>query len=416
MAGAGPLVSVVMPSFNQAGFIEDAVRSVFEQDSGPLELIVMDGGSCYGTLQCLERLAGIYGSALRWISEPDRGPAHAINKAIALARGEVIGWLNSDDLYEPGAIRSALAEFSKSPELVMVYGEGRHVDASGRALAPYPTRPPSAGLASFADGCFICQPTAFLRREVFATLGPLDEGLATAFDFELWLRVFKAYPGCIGFVPQVLASSRLHEDCITSRLRKQVACEAVEILHRHLARAPIHWLLTYRDELFATHPFGDAPASLHGHLSELADQYAHCFDAVELQSFRRQLAEDVRLKLALPGVFVTVDSDGWAGRSISVRLASIPKYCSTLRLNCSHESPIAEQLTLDVKTAWGTSERIRVDRRGPFEVRLSLGGASSALEAMAEITADKVFVPRNVGRGQADDRELSFRVHGLDFE
>src|SRR4051794_8903868 len=100
---AEPLVSVVMPSFNQDTYIELAIRSILAQDYRQLEVIVADGGSTDHTVSILERYQA-RDRRLRWFSRNDRGPAHAVNDAIAAARGTLIGWLNSDDLYLPGAI------------------------------------------------------------------------------------------------------------------------------------------------------------------------------------------------------------------------------------------------------------------------------------------------------------------------
>ncbi|MBK8384819.1 MAG: glycosyltransferase [Candidatus Accumulibacter sp.] len=155
-------VTVVMPSFNQGRFIEAAVRSVLEQAYPGLELLIVDGGSSDGTLPCLERLLAVFGDKLRWLSEKDSGPANAINKALRLARGEFVGWLNSDDLYAPGAVATAAAYLTANPEMVMVYGEAEHVDETGTRLAAYQSRRPpfrqkrSRRVVSSANPAFSC--------------------------------------------------------------------------------------------------------------------------------------------------------------------------------------------------------------------------------------------------------------------
>ena len=123
-------VSVVMPSLNQAEYIERSIRSVLDQETeASLELIVMDGGSKDGTLEILSRLAVEAQGRLRWYSEADHGPAHAVNKAMAKASGEIIGWLNADDLYTPGAIQRAVKAMQENPQWYMLYGQGEHIDA-----------------------------------------------------------------------------------------------------------------------------------------------------------------------------------------------------------------------------------------------------------------------------------------------
>jgi cellulose synthase/poly-beta-1,6-N-acetylglucosamine synthase-like glycosyltransferase len=243
-----PLISIVMPSFNQADFIEAAVTSVLNQGYARLELIVADGGSTDGTVEILSRIQ-THDGRLRWFSEPDKGPANAINKALGRARGTLIGWLNSDDLYTPGAVDRAAAALTGPERYALVYGHGVHIDARGNELNRYPTLPPDTAYSQFADGCFICQPTLFFTRSMYRLLGPLDENIKTAFDFEYWLRAFKAFPGRIGFVDDVQACSRLHDSCITLNMRYWVAIEGLQVLHRHMGTAPEHWLLTYFSEL-----------------------------------------------------------------------------------------------------------------------------------------------------------------------
>ena len=237
-----------MPTLNQAGFINAAIDSVLGQDYPAIELIVADGGSTDGTLELLKNRQAV-DSRLRWFSQPDNGPAEAINNAISKARGTIIGWLNSDDLYAPGAITRAVNCLQLNARLLMVYGQGQHVNGEGKYLSDYPTLPPTTSVKQFSEGCFICQPTVFFKRTMPLLLGQLDESLKTTFDFDYWLRAFIAFQARIGFVNEVQAYSRLHEDCITLRMRRTVALEGMRLLAKYLGYAPKEWLLTYVDEL-----------------------------------------------------------------------------------------------------------------------------------------------------------------------
>ena len=265
------LVSIIMPSFNQAGFVAAAVQSVLSQDYGHLELIVVDGASSDGTQAWLAQQHAV-DARLRWVSEPDTGPAAALNKALQMARGTLVGWLNSDDLYTPGAVQRAVQALSCNPAWVMVYGHGLHIDASGQPLTPYPSVAPPPHMAQFANGCFICQPTVFFKRTMHVLLGPLDESLKTAFDFDYWLRAFSAFPGRIGFVDAVQAQSRLHANCITLRMRRTVILEGMALLARHLGHAPKEWQLTYVLELLALPPEERNVPNLATHLTETLTQ------------------------------------------------------------------------------------------------------------------------------------------------
>ena len=411
--GWRPLVSVVMPSLDQGRFIESAVLSVLGQGSRDVELIVADGGSQDGTLELLRQLAQGFGSRLSWASEQDAGPANAVNKAIGRARGEIIGWLNSDDCYAPDAIALAVDFFAANPSMVMVYGEGEHIDVRGRPLGHYPTRPPTATLAGFQSGCFICQPTVFLRRAALDEVGLLDEGLFTAFDFDLWLRMFQRFPDRIGFIDRVLAYSRLHADCITLKQRRQVATEAVHLLARYLGHAEDHWVRTYLNELLEVYPFGDFSDHLQDHVSELVRELEDGLGHEAAQRLRDDLSRDARLQLARPGVYAHVYPDGWAPRVLEVRVAGRSPDWGLLCLECDHAWPIATPLDLHLSGSWGWESRIRIEARGPFELEVPLDGAPCGQGLTLSITTDPVYVPNQCPDGGDDGRGLAFLVRRL---
>lgn len=242
-----PLVSVLMPTRNQSSFITASIESILSQDYTNLELIVLDGESTDKTHSILKRIAAQDGR-LRWFSAPDTGPAQAINKGLSRAKGTIIGWLNSDDLYAEGAIERAVSAFQDDSNLLMVYGEGLNVDELGTFVSRYPTLPANTPIDTFNEGCFICQSTVFFRRTLNLLLGPLDESLKTAFDFEYWLKAFKKVQERIGFIPHDQAMTRLHGATITANNRKAVMLEGMQILNRHLGSSPNNWVLTYIDE------------------------------------------------------------------------------------------------------------------------------------------------------------------------
>jgi glycosyltransferase involved in cell wall biosynthesis len=411
-----PLVSVVMPSFNQAEFIDAAIRSVLEQDYQSLELVIVDGGSTDATLQRLEALLAVFGSRLRWVSEKDSGPANAINKAFQLARGDIIGWLNSDDLYAPAAVSRAVGQLEASPNALMMYGEAEHIDAQGGLLGRYPTRPPSASIQAFHDGCFICQPTVFFRRQVFDAVGYLDEALATAFDFDLWLRVFGSFPDRIAYLAQVQAFSRLHDNCITQKLRRLVAVEGIRVLAKHVGPPRPHWLQTYVEELCAIFPFGDDVVDMRAHIHDFVAQVKNCFDGSVLEAVVTKLFSDARVRLALPGVFVNVHADGWAPAVMVLRIRKLTAENSSLRIYCSHVSPVPGPLTLRIQTSWGCEDRVVVEQRSGFDFLIDVPGNSIGVNLIVLIKSEITFIPREVDIESSDGRELSFRVGKLQWE
>jgi GT2 family glycosyltransferase len=198
-----PLVTIVSPSLNQGAYVEQAIESVLGQDYPRLEYIVVDGGSTDGTLETLRRYEG----RLRWISERDAGQAAAINKGFAMGSGEILGWLNCDDGYEPGAITRVVRSFLARPDVMMVYGEARFVDAAGRDLGLCKQVEPFDLDRLVHWGDIVVQPAAFFRRAAFEALSGLDETLHWTMDYDLWIRIGRRFP--VLYVPERLAWYRL---------------------------------------------------------------------------------------------------------------------------------------------------------------------------------------------------------------
>lgn len=399
-----------MPTLNQGGFIESAVRSVLGTGRADVELVVADGGSSDGTLLLLSALGEEFDGRLRWVSQPDGGPAQAVNRAVSLARAPLIGWLNSDDLYTEGALDRALAHFEASPSDVMAYGEGDHVDESGAFLERYPTLPPSVPIQNFHNGCFICQPTAFFRREAFEAVGGLDTSLRAAFDFDLWLRMFKAYPRRIGYVPQVQALSRLHAGGITLSQRGRVAREGLTVLGRHLGWAPPEWALTWFEELCAQHPFHPKQLSMREQLESLALDCASALGEEGVDELRRRLDLDVRLRLSTSQLFIGAHADGWAGPLLEIRVLQQPLRYTRLRLFCRNASPVSGPLRLELVSPDGSREQLRVEDPGPFYVDFDLSGLELGSRAIFRLLCEEGFVPAEWEPGSGDLRILSYKV------
>ncbi len=182
-ARSQPLVSVLTPSFNQAEWLPDNLRSVACQTYGNIEHIVMDGGSTDGSVDIL-RAAG---ESIRWRSEPDRGQSHAVNKAFAESRGAIIGWINSDDAYfDCGVVEDVVAYFLAHPDVDVVFGHAAQISGDGTIIWTIWVPWFSRRLLKIVN--FIGQPVAFIRRSALdAPL--LDESYDFAMDYELWLRL-----------------------------------------------------------------------------------------------------------------------------------------------------------------------------------------------------------------------------------
>lgn len=205
-----PLVSIVTPSFNQAKYLEKTIQSVIGQDYPNLEYRVIDGGSSDGSLEIIkkyqDRLAG-------WVSEPDRGQTDAINKGFALSQGKIMAWLNSDDVYLPGAITSAVEYLRGNPGVGMVYGDTDLIDSEGRVIGRFNAQQ-TTYRRLMRGGVYIPQPAAFWRREVWNQAGPLDPTFYFAMDYDLWVRFAKI--SRIRYTPQRWAGFRIHDEGKTS--------------------------------------------------------------------------------------------------------------------------------------------------------------------------------------------------------
>ena len=232
-------VSVVTPSYNQGRFIERTIDSVLSQQfSGSLEYLVMDGGSQDQTREILTT----YGSRLQWVSEPDGGQADAVNKGLARATGDIIGWLNSDDVYYPGAIAGVCTAFDSHPEIDVVYGDANHIDEKDAVIEPYATE--AWDFSRLLEVCFISQPAAFFRKGVVERFGQLDANLQLCMDYEYWIRLGKS-GAAFHWLRQVLAGSRLHPETKTMSARVGVHREINSMLSRHTGRVPDRWLYNY---------------------------------------------------------------------------------------------------------------------------------------------------------------------------
>lgn len=199
-----PRVSIVTPSYNQAQFIEETIRSVLLQGYPDLEYIIIDGGSMDGSVEIIRQ----YEPWLAyWVSEKDRGQSDALNKGFRRATGSIVAWLNSDDWYEPGILPERAAAMRARPQCVLVYSDCQFVDTLGRPIHIWRTA--QCSLTSLLlEANQIPQPGSFICASALAAAGGIDETLHHAMDYVLWLRL--CLLGDIYYVPGVAANFRQH--------------------------------------------------------------------------------------------------------------------------------------------------------------------------------------------------------------
>lgn len=223
-----PKISIVTPSFNQGKFLEKTILSVLEQDYPNLEYIVIDGGSTDNSVEIIKK----YEQHLTyWVSEPDRGQSHAINKGFERATGEIFGWLNSDDWYHPGALKAVAEAFAANPDAGAVVGAGDMVDADGNQMYMFP--PFDVNLTSLFHWIdrFFMQPSCFFRSNTWNVCGQLTEHIHFAMDLDYWIRIAKKYS--FSTCEEILSSSLVHPSAKTTEFAAKSIVDAMLVIYEN---------------------------------------------------------------------------------------------------------------------------------------------------------------------------------------
>ena len=254
-----PKVSIVTISFNQASFVEQAIRSVLSQDYENIEYIVVDAGSTDGSRDIIQRYKDKLAVV---IFEPDDGPADGLNKGFSRASGDILYYLNADDVLLPGAVSRAVRCFEKEPEVDVIYGNGILVDKSGRHVRRlFGNR---WNLTAFVYGAVcVIQQSTFIRGRAFNRCGPFNKNNRSCWDTELIVDL--ALKGnCIKFVPETFGAFRVYDDSITGsgRLQRENQKKFAELRKRVLKRDPVfsekfisfyYWVLKHISEPFVVY-------------------------------------------------------------------------------------------------------------------------------------------------------------------
>jgi glycosyltransferase involved in cell wall biosynthesis len=232
--GHRPSVDIVVPSLNQRPFLTQTLASILTGKESGFDLTchVVDGGSTDGSVDLLRASLD---PRLNWTSAPDAGQSDAVNRGIARGTGDIIGWLNSDDLYLPGTIAKVMASFA-DPKVQWVVGRCMIIDEAGREIRPGITRYKNHLLDRFTPRALlrqncIAQPAVFWRRSFGQSAGPLDTSLHFTMDYDLWLRMARLSPPTI--LPQTLAAFRVHNKSKTGRIDRRQFDEGYQVASRY---------------------------------------------------------------------------------------------------------------------------------------------------------------------------------------
>lgn len=251
----GPVISIVIPSLNQAVYLEHALRSVVDQSYPHVELIVIDGGSTDGSVEIIARHAVRITS---WSSQPDGGAASALNAGFRRATGEIFGFLNADDFYLPGALAAVADAFAASPDVDVLSGHGYFAAADGTLGAPMSSDRWDRTRFSYG-ACVLLQPATFFRRSAYERAGGFRESGRVCWDMELWADLARS-GASFGALDRPVAAFRLHSESLTGKIvhrevrRRDARAVMAELRGRPESLTDQLGHLIFRALKFANHP------------------------------------------------------------------------------------------------------------------------------------------------------------------
>ena len=409
-------VSIIAPSKNQGEFLGQWFNSIENATTKSATIVVSDCLSTDGTQEFFKKkICKNDRFNIVYTSTEDSGVSSALNAALKnVGDSEIIGWLNTDDYYSPGAIDRALSLFKKNPNLLFIYGRARQVDLFGCDIGPYPVIGSNAKFKNFETGNFICQPTIFFRKRVLKEVGLFDESFKTAFDYDFFVKIFQKYPTSkIGFINRVQAYSRLHNLCITKKYRQQVAIEGLRIVSRYFINSGLAWALTYIDECCKGYPFLNDDRSLTAVIYDFAHEAKEFLSKIELDQLNKLIKDDSRLKFSTDNVYLSVEPDGWSGRSLDVRLR-YTKHTRYVRIRCRGGWPFLRQLRLKIIPQKGEPQYFYPDSKEEFNLILEAPDCDGENFFFWSIESSTFFIPKDDCRNSLDTRKLCFHVDGVD--
>ncbi len=397
-----PLVSIITPSYNQGQFIRETIESVLNQSYDNIEYIVMDGGSTDETVSILKE----YDDRITWVSEKDGGQADAVNKGIRVAKGEIIGWLNSDDTYYPDAVKRAVEVLKKFPDVEMMYGEGMYIDTESNETERYETKPFTR--EKLAEECFICQPTAFFTKNIVQKAGMLNADLQLCMDYELWMRIGKITE--VLYIPEYLATSRMYIDNKTSSRRDEVYSECCREIKRHYGYVPHGWINGYTYHVLSLNPqktFKMTYAKLF--LKYNFNNFKYIAFCAKKYMRRRHMAK-LALNETAPAV-TTRYPDGWISKTY-IETFDNSENCENLHLSLKHFLPMKENLVLKVYANDNFIEDIVFNTHCNIEKTIPLNNISDE-SVEIKIIASETYNPAKADKKSADNRDLAVLINEI---
>lgn len=388
-----PLVTVVTPSYNQGRFIRETIESVLSQKYPNIEYIIMDGLSDDETPQICAR----YADRLTFVTEKDQGQSDAINKGFALARGEIVAWLNSDDLFLPGAIERAVEAFLREPDLGAVYGEGYQIDVDGRIKQRFAVTEPFNLWKLVYMSDYILQQTVFFRREVFDEVGFLDRELHYGMDWEILMRIGKLF--MLRYVPYYMGSIREYGEAKTATGGAARFRELASIMRRHGSLRFPPGFIIYGLETYQRIWNDGLSRIFRGALSRIG---------MKLQAIISRLCHKLihRTVRECQGLY----SDGWATKRL--RYMMPPGHGRFLEIDVSLPEGMFERQRLTLVIG---GEAVATEAFSSGDHRLSIRLPERYWHETVEFTleAERIFRPSRAPQG--DERQLCYLLRGVGY-
>ncbi len=228
--------SIITPSYNQGQFISQTISSILTQTGDfELEHIIIDGQSTDNSLPIIQETASRE-TRIKWVSEPDQGQSDAINKGLRKASGEIIGWLNSDDFYEPGSLQKVNDYFKANPQVKWIIGQCKIVNQDSREIRNWITAYKNWQVKRYSykkllTENFVSQPAIFWRRELLSEIGYLDLAENYCMDYDLWLRFGQKYQP--GLINQYLSNFRYHQGSKSGQVNKKQFQDSLRLAKKY---------------------------------------------------------------------------------------------------------------------------------------------------------------------------------------